>query len=143
MFFLLLLLRCQDACVKKLYELYPKVQGKIDYFEVSTPATIEHYLRATDGGAVGLDQTPKRFTDVGVQDLLDTQTKVFVDCFYMFCPRRLPYLCSSLRVVFSSFFCVCLCVCVCVCVCVFFTQLCEYLQRRHRSLGYGKLGKTP
>jgi hypothetical protein len=54
--------RWQDACVAKLLELYPKVRGKIDYFEVSTPATIEHYLRTQNGGAVGLDQTPARFT---------------------------------------------------------------------------------
>jgi hypothetical protein len=108
--------------------LYPRVQGKIDYFEVSTPSTIEHYLRATDGGAVGLDQTPTRFTDVGVQHLMDTQTKVLLlECFFHgFFPLGSVVLRSWL--VFD-------------CVVDYERILCEHLMWWHRSLGCGKLGK--
>lgn len=66
-----------DACVKRVMELYPKIkQEHIGLVDVSTPCSIAHYIRSPGGGAVGLDQTPRRFTDPELQRLLDTRTKV-------------------------------------------------------------------
>ena len=36
----------------------------------------EHYLGAHEGGAVGLDQTPQRFTDWSVVERLDPRTPI-------------------------------------------------------------------
>ena len=48
----------------------------MDFVDLSTPLTIEHYLREPRGGAVGLDPTPQRFADRRVADMLDTETMV-------------------------------------------------------------------
>eukprot|EP00960_Hanusia_phi_P057062 763447-Hanusia_phi.AAC.3 len=45
---------------KKLIQLFPKVAGHIDFADISTPLTINHYMRDPSGGAVGLDHTPPR-----------------------------------------------------------------------------------
>ena len=39
------------------------MQGKIEFTDISTPLTIEHYLPSSSGGAIGLDVTPARFID--------------------------------------------------------------------------------
>jgi len=38
------------------------MQDKADYIDVSTPLSIEHYLRMPGGGAVGLEPTPERYS---------------------------------------------------------------------------------
>jgi len=65
-----------DAVVYRTEEIFPGVKGKLDFVDCSTPLTIEHYLKTPSGGAGGLDQTPFRFTDVEIQDLLDTRSKI-------------------------------------------------------------------
>jgi len=51
-----------------LFRYYPQLKGKIAFMNISTPLTIEHYLRSDGngsgggGGAIGLDVTPERFT---------------------------------------------------------------------------------
>jgi len=44
--------------------------------DVSTPLSIEHYLGTHEGGGVGLDHTPARFTDLEVVKHLYARTPV-------------------------------------------------------------------
>ncbi len=44
--------------------------------DISTPLSIQHYLRATHGAAVGLDSPPQRFLDPEVRDALDPITNI-------------------------------------------------------------------
>jgi len=44
-----------------LTDVYPKTKGKIVFTDISTPLTLETYLRAERGAGVGLDATPARF----------------------------------------------------------------------------------
>jgi all-trans-retinol 13,14-reductase len=48
----------------------------VDLVDVSTPLTIQHYLRKEQGGAVGLDQTPARYCHPTVQRVTDPRTPV-------------------------------------------------------------------
>eukprot|EP00455_Lapot_gusevi_P056682 TRINITY_DN9484_c0_g1_i1.p1 TRINITY_DN9484_c0_g1~~TRINITY_DN9484_c0_g1_i1.p1 ORF type:complete len:617 (-),score=87.31 TRINITY_DN9484_c0_g1_i1:11-1861(-) len=66
----------QRICVDRLLKYYPQLRECIDFVDVSTPLTIEHYLRAEQGGAVGLDQIPRRFTDMEIQEVLDMRTRI-------------------------------------------------------------------
>jgi all-trans-retinol 13,14-reductase len=65
-----------DRFVEVLLRFYPQLEGRIELVDVSTPLSIEHYLSADNGGAVGLDQSPQRFTDWRVADLLDSRTPI-------------------------------------------------------------------
>eukprot|EP00298_Acanthocystis_sp_HF-20_P007536 c17106_g1_i1.p1 GENE.c17106_g1_i1~~c17106_g1_i1.p1 ORF type:complete len:596 (+),score=260.84 c17106_g1_i1:73-1860(+) len=58
-----------------LYKVYPKVKGNVVFSDVSTPLTISHYLATPNGGAVGLDQTPLRFSQP-VQQYLDISSPI-------------------------------------------------------------------
>jgi phytoene dehydrogenase-like protein len=62
--------------VDVLLRFYPQLEGRIDLVDVSTPLSIQHYLGADEGGAVGLDHTPSRFTDWEVVRHLDARTKI-------------------------------------------------------------------
>jgi hypothetical protein len=44
--------------------------------DISTPLSIQHYLRAVRGGAVGLDVSPERFCNRGLRDDLDPISKI-------------------------------------------------------------------
>ena len=66
----------QQRCLDLLFRFYPKLQGKVELVDVSTPLSIEYYLREPKGGAVGLDQSPDRFTNWKVVEHLDMQTRV-------------------------------------------------------------------
>jgi phytoene dehydrogenase-like protein len=60
-----------------LHRFYPKLKGKEDFVDISTPLSIEHYLKCPGGGAVGLEPTPERYG--GKEDLLehlDVVTKI-------------------------------------------------------------------
>lgn len=59
-----------------LLRFYPQLEGRIELVDVSTPLSIEHYLGTDKGSAVGLDQSPQRFTDWRVADLLDSRTPI-------------------------------------------------------------------
>ncbi len=65
-----------DNLLEQLLRFYPQLDGHIELIDVSTPLSIQHYLSADGGGAVGLDQTPERFTSWDVVEQLDAQTKV-------------------------------------------------------------------
>ncbi|MEZ4352442.1 MAG: NAD(P)/FAD-dependent oxidoreductase [Myxococcota bacterium] len=65
-----------DRLVALLLRFYPQLEGAIELVDVSTPLSIEHYLGAEGGGAVGLDQVPERFTDWSLVERLDARTPV-------------------------------------------------------------------
>ena len=45
----------------ELYRLEPQVEGKVDYYELSTPLTTKHFVNYERGEIYGLDHTPDRF----------------------------------------------------------------------------------
>lgn len=55
--------------LETLWRFYPQLKGKEDFIDVSTPLSIEHYLKVPEGGAVGLEPTPERYSGDG--DLLE------------------------------------------------------------------------
>jgi phytoene dehydrogenase-like protein len=65
-----------DRLVRLLLRFYPQLEGRIDLIDVSTPLSIEHYLGTNEGGSVGLDHTPARFTDWEVLRHLDSRTTI-------------------------------------------------------------------
>lgn len=47
--------------LKELYKQLPQVEGKINYYELSTPLTTEHFINYEKGEIYGLDHSPSRF----------------------------------------------------------------------------------
>ncbi|GGE69226.1 phytoene dehydrogenase [Streptosporangium jomthongense] len=45
----------------KLYEKFPHLEGKVDYYELSTPLSTDYFCRYSEGEIYGLDHTPDRF----------------------------------------------------------------------------------
>eukprot|EP00698_Gefionella_okellyi_P000956 TRINITY_DN10836_c0_g1_i1.p1 TRINITY_DN10836_c0_g1~~TRINITY_DN10836_c0_g1_i1.p1 ORF type:complete len:629 (+),score=155.20 TRINITY_DN10836_c0_g1_i1:179-2065(+) len=66
----------ETKCLAVLLKFYPQLRDSIELVDISTPLSIEYYLRANRGGAVGMDQVPKRFTDWNVVQHLDMRTKI-------------------------------------------------------------------
>jgi len=60
-----------DACLEKLYRYYPTCKGKVDFTDVSSPLSLEYYLKSDKGGACGLECTPSRFVNDDILDLTD------------------------------------------------------------------------
>jgi all-trans-retinol 13,14-reductase len=58
---------------------YPQLKGKIEFFDLATPLSIEHYLPTGSGSAIGLDVNAGpscRFTNFDTMKLLDMKTPV-------------------------------------------------------------------
>lgn len=66
----------EEKCLRIFLRYFPKALGLIELVDVSTPLTIEHYLNAPLGAAVGLDVTPQRFVDKEIRTLLDPVTNI-------------------------------------------------------------------
>ncbi len=47
--------------LKELYKQFPQLEGKIDYYELSTPLSTKHFVNYEHGEIYGLDHSPKRF----------------------------------------------------------------------------------
>ena len=47
--------------LKELYKQLPQVEGKINYYELSTPLTTQHFVNYEKGEVYGLDHSPSRF----------------------------------------------------------------------------------
>ena len=66
-----------EKCIEILMKNYPKITREdIELIDISTPLTIEHYLRSPSGAAVGLDVEPTRFVNPHIRDVLDPVTPV-------------------------------------------------------------------
>ena len=65
-----------DKAVALLLRYFPLAEGHVDLVDVSTPLSIEEWLGAHRGAAVGIDVTPERFCDPEVRELLDVVTPV-------------------------------------------------------------------
>eukprot|EP01039_Chlorochromonas_danica_P000945 gene945-1027_t len=55
---------------------YPKAAPYVTVCDISTPLSIQYYLRSPKGGAVGLDVAPQRFCDESLRENLDPITKI-------------------------------------------------------------------
>ena len=55
--------RWADRLVALLHKRYPKTKGRVVFTDISTPLTLETYLRSLRGSSIGLDVTPDRFVD--------------------------------------------------------------------------------
>ena len=47
--------------LKELYKQVPQVEGKVSYYELSTPLTTAHFVNYKQGEIYGLDHSPSRF----------------------------------------------------------------------------------
>ncbi len=47
--------------LEKLYERLPQLKGKVDYHELSTPLSTQHFANYQNGEIYGLEHSPKRF----------------------------------------------------------------------------------
>lgn len=47
--------------LQTLYQHFPQLEGKIDYYELSTPLSTDYFCRYGQGEIYGLDHTPERF----------------------------------------------------------------------------------
>ena len=61
----------QERALNVFLRYFPKAKDHIAVIDISTPLSIQYYLRATQGGAVGLDVTPARFADPALRQILD------------------------------------------------------------------------
>ncbi len=52
-----------DRLTKVLHSAYPGTVGRVAFVDISTPLTIENYLKSGEGASIGLDVTPSRFVD--------------------------------------------------------------------------------
>jgi len=58
--------------LKKLYEKLPELEGKVDYYELSTSLSTDYFCRYRTGEIYGLDHDPQRFE----QDWLKPETEI-------------------------------------------------------------------
>lgn len=64
-----------DRCIGILLKQHPELEGHLKLVDVSTPASIEHWLGSTTGCATGLDCVPARFSAT-VQDQLQMKSRM-------------------------------------------------------------------
>ena len=58
--------------LNELYKQVPQVEGKVKYYELSTPLTTKHFVNYEKGEVYGLDHSPSRFR----QDFLQPRTPI-------------------------------------------------------------------
>jgi all-trans-retinol 13,14-reductase len=51
----------QKALLERLFQRLPKLETMLDYAELSTPLSTDHFTRASHGSIYGLESTPERF----------------------------------------------------------------------------------
>ncbi len=52
--------------LKVLYRQLPHLEGKVDYYELSTPLTTRHFMNYSKGEIYGLNHTPERFASKAI-----------------------------------------------------------------------------
>ena len=53
--------RYSQRLLQKLYEQLPQLNGKVDYYELSTPLSTKHFSNYAHGEIYGLEHSPARF----------------------------------------------------------------------------------
>lgn len=53
--------RMQEALLERLFKRMPGLAGMLDYAELSTPLSTDHFTRSSHGSIYGLESTPERF----------------------------------------------------------------------------------
>ena len=66
----------EEKMMRELHNLYPKTKGKIKAVDISTPLSIENYIRSLEGSAIGIGVTPARFVDEEEIKKLNMKTTV-------------------------------------------------------------------
>ncbi|MGB5622025.1 MAG: NAD(P)/FAD-dependent oxidoreductase [Gammaproteobacteria bacterium] len=64
--------RLSERLLQRLYDKLPQIEGKIDYYELSTPLSTEWFSAYQHGELYGLDHTPERLQ----QDWLTPRTRI-------------------------------------------------------------------
>jgi all-trans-retinol 13,14-reductase len=64
--------RLSQRLLQKLYEKMPQLEGKVDFYELSTSLSTDHFCRYKHGEIYGIDHTPQRFE----QDWLKPKTDI-------------------------------------------------------------------
>lgn len=65
-----------DICVQIFLYHFPLCKDKLEVVDISTPLSIEHYLNAHRGAAVGMDVLPSRFVDPIIREQLDPVSNI-------------------------------------------------------------------
>jgi all-trans-retinol 13,14-reductase len=55
--------RMTDRLLEQLFQRLPGLKPMLDYVELSTPVTTEHFVRPSHGSIYGLEPTPERFAN--------------------------------------------------------------------------------
>ncbi len=55
--------RMADRLLEQLYEKMPGLKGMVEFAELSTPITTEHFVRPSSGSIYGIEPTPARFAN--------------------------------------------------------------------------------
>jgi all-trans-retinol 13,14-reductase len=64
--------KMSQKLLKALYKRHPELRGKIDYYELSTPLSTQHFASYGQGELYGIDHTTERFE----QNFLKPKTPV-------------------------------------------------------------------
>lgn len=64
--------KISQRLLKELYKQQPQLEGSVDFYELSTPLTTQHFVNYEKGEIYGLDATPSRFR----QDFLKPRTPI-------------------------------------------------------------------
>ncbi|MEE4216151.1 MAG: NAD(P)/FAD-dependent oxidoreductase [Xanthomonadales bacterium] len=64
--------RLSQRLLKALYKKMPQLEGKVDYYELSTSLSTDYFCRYSKGEIYGLDHDPQRFE----QDWLKPKTEI-------------------------------------------------------------------
>ena len=54
--------RYSQRLLAKLYEYMPQLEGKVDYYELSTPLSTRNFVNYEQGEIYGLEHSPERFS---------------------------------------------------------------------------------
>ncbi len=53
--------RLKDAMLEQFFRRFPKLAPMLDYAELSTPVSTDHFVRSPNGSIYGLESSPERF----------------------------------------------------------------------------------
>lgn len=59
--------KLQDSMLRQLFSQFPRLKSMLDYVELSTPVSTDHFMRSPNGSIYGLESTPERFRCQGLR----------------------------------------------------------------------------